>query len=130
MARHRLDYNKFDSGVIEVAVVGDTTIFTSEILDSSYREMGLHLENTDAEVLDKFTLQVEMHPNSGFEDYISDWSTESNYVVRATKTLNTLAASTTGLAHVLLPPCNRIRLVGSSAVAASGVRAYGSFGRI
>lgn len=130
MGRNRLDYKKFDSGLIAVAVSGNTTIITSEILDASYRELGIHVHNTDAEALDALILQVEIHPDASFQDYIADWSTENRYVIRATATLNTLAASSIGVASVLLPPCNRIRIIGSSAVAPSDVQIFGAFGRI
>lgn len=130
MTRNRQTYKSFDTGNITVAVGGPTTIYTSEVLDATYRELGLHIDNTDANALDVFTLQVEIAPNAGFEDYIAAWGTENRYVVRATETMEALPASTVGVASVLLPPCNRVRIIGSSVTGTSAVRVYGAYGRI
>lgn len=132
MPRARLDYKAFSSGSIIAAAASNTTILTVTALDASYRELGFQLDN-EAEgsaALDAFILQVQVHPDAAFVDYISDWSTESNFLIRATATLNTLADNTKAAAHVLLPPCNAIRFLASGNAAPVTVNILGAFGRI
>ena len=127
MSIERLEPEEFATdGTVSVGTGANTTILTVENT-WQHRTIIFEVDNTDAEALDAFAVEIQAHQNSAWVSFQSTWVAGTPVGLRFVSTvLNTLPATSTSTAILNIDGCHSFRFVASSAVAASDVSVKGA----
>lgn len=127
MSIERLEPAEFGgSTTVEVAVSGTTTILTVTN-QWQHRTIIFEVNNTDAEALDAFAVELQAHKNADWKSFQATWVAGTPVGLRfVSAALNTLAASSKATAILNIYGCYAFRFTASSATAASDVSIQGA----
>lgn len=104
----------FDSGLIDVAVAGNTTLLTLSGIPFG-GVLTLETINGDAtNALDAFALLIRPHPAGAYTSYLSTWTEDPETLPFTTDALQTLAANTTAVSVVKLWGAEGIQITASA----------------
>ena len=122
-------HRKLFSGTHEITVAADDVhegIGTAGvfILDHDFDWLVFEVDNTDAEALDQFDLQIKPHADSEWTTAISSWANLAGEIWTSTA-LESLAATLRGVARVNVKGIYAIRFLASSDTEASDVTIEG-----
>jgi len=127
MSIERLEPAEFGSSTTVSVGTGANTVILTVENTWQHRTIIFEVNNTDAEVLDSFIVEIKAHANAAWVSFQSTWVAGTPVGLRfVSAALNTLGASTTATAILNIYGCHSFRFTASSDTAASDVSIQGA----